>query len=109
MDKKLTDLQRKFINNLLEGMNQQEAYEQAGYKARGAAARVNASRLLANVSIQKSLEQGRQKASNKAEISQARILKEEARLAFLDPRVLVDTDGKLIDLRKLPGCKSTPL
>lgn len=102
MDKKLTDLQRKFVNNLLSGMSQVDAYEKAGYKARGAAARTNASRLLANVSIKQALTKGRQKAANKAEISQTRILREEARLAFLDPRTLVDTDGKLIDLHKLP-------
>lgn len=102
MDRKLTGLQLKFINNLLSGMNQTEAYEKAGYKTRGAAARVNASQLLGNVSIQKALEQGRQKAAEKAVITQQRILEEEARLAFLDPKSLVDTDGKQLDLHKLP-------
>ena len=38
MAKKLTDLQRKFVSNLLSGMNQVDAYEKAGYKARGAVA-----------------------------------------------------------------------
>lgn len=47
----LTPQQQKFIDNLLSGMNQTDAYEQAGYKANGRTATASASRLLSNENI----------------------------------------------------------
>jgi phage terminase small subunit len=102
MSRKLTYLQERFVNNLLSGMHQDEAYVVAGYKARGASARVNASRLLTNANIQAALENGRKKASDRAVITAERILREEARLAFFDIAGLVDKKGKLLPLHKLP-------
>ena len=87
--KKLTPLQEKFVNNLLEGMHQDEAYIKAGYKAKGAAARANASRLLTNDNVKTALKERQKKAAEKVELTQERILQEEMRLAFLNPQNLV--------------------
>ena len=65
-------------------MNQREAYENAGFKARGKTARAAASRLLANVNFRKHYERSRKRAENKAEATQTRVLKEECRIAYSD-------------------------
>ncbi len=99
---KLTPLQERFKNNILKGMDGKNAYIKAGYKARGAAAEVNASRLLRNAKVKAEIEAGQKKAAYKAEISQQRILEEEKTLAFFDPGGLFDENGALLDLHKLP-------
>ena len=102
MNRKLTALQQRFVNNLLSGMHQDEAYVVAGYRAKEAAARVNASRLLTNANIKAAVAEGRKRASDKAEVTAERILREEMRLAYLDPADLVDENGDILALHKLP-------
>ena len=101
--RKLSNLQERFKNNILEGMNQTDAYLAAGYKCSRQAANANAVRLIANDSIQKAIKDAREKAADKAEISQERILREEGRLSFLDPMDLVDENGNQLPLHKLPN------
>jgi hypothetical protein len=101
-NRKLTNLQRRFVNNLLQGMHQDQAYIEAGYKARGAAARANASRLLTNDNVKKAIEAAQRRAAYKAEVTAERILREEMCLAFFNPQGLVDEEGKLLDLNILP-------
>jgi phage terminase small subunit len=49
---KLSIQQRRFVNNVLEGMDAKNAYIKAGYRARGHTAEVNGSRLLRNAKVQ---------------------------------------------------------
>lgn len=100
--RKLTNLQQRFVNNILKGMNQTDAYLEAGYKCTRSAARRAAARLLTNVDIKNGIEKAQKKASDAAEVTQERILREEKRLAFLDPRKLVDETGTLLPLQKIP-------
>jgi phage terminase small subunit len=100
--RKLTHLQEKFKNNILQGMNQTDAYLAAGYKCSRSTARRNAARLMTYADILVSIEEGRRKAAYKAEVSQQRILEEEKCIAFFDPRNLFDETGKLIPLYRLP-------
>ena len=101
--KKLTYLQERFKNNILSGMDGKTAYFEAGYRARGAAAEVNASRLLRNAKVRAKLEEGRKKAAYKAEISLIRILEEEKIIAFSDIGDLWDLEtGSLRVPEKLP-------
>jgi phage terminase small subunit len=100
--KELTAQQENFKNNILKGMDGKAAYIAAGYKARGAAAEVNASKLLRNPKVKAAIEKVQKRAADKAEISQQRILEEEGRLAFLNPQGLVNEKGKLLDLHELP-------
>jgi phage terminase small subunit len=48
------------------------------------------------------IKRAQEKVAHKAEITAERILTEEACLAFLNPQRLVDENGKLLDLHKLP-------
>jgi phage terminase small subunit len=100
--KKITHLQQNFVNNILSGLNQTDAYMAAGYKCSRSAARSNAVRLMLSNAIRSEIEKGQKKAAYKAEISQQRILEEEKTLAFFDPGGLVDENGRLLDLHKLP-------
>jgi phage terminase small subunit len=97
----LTHRQERFKNNILKGMDAKNAYIKAGYKARGAAAEVNASRLLRNAKVASAIEKAQKRAADKAEATTERILREEMRLAFFDPAGLVDENGCLLDLHKL--------
>ncbi len=99
---KLTHLQERFKNNILKGMDGTAAYIAAGYKTKGAGARVNASKLLTKTNIKAAIKEGQKKAADKAEVTQERVLREEARLAFADLRQLFDEKGTIIPLHKLP-------
>jgi phage terminase small subunit len=100
--KKLTAQQKMFVYNILEGMNQTDAYLNAGYKCTRSAARRAAARLLTNVDVQNVIKTAQGRAAEKAEITQQRIFEEEGRLAFLNPQGLVNENGKLLDLQELP-------
>jgi phage terminase small subunit len=102
-NRKLTAQQEKFKNNILSGMNGKAAYIAAGYKATGAAAEVNASKLLRNTKVKAAIEEAQKKAAYKAEVTAERILREEMCLAFFDPGELVDKNGNQLPLHKLPG------
>ncbi len=101
--KGLTAQQKMFAYNILEGMNQTDAYLAAGYKCTRSVARRNAARLmLTNADIKTAIEKVQGRAAEKAEITQQRILEEEGLLAFLNPQGLVNENGKLLDLHELP-------
>jgi phage terminase small subunit len=98
----LTPLQERFKNNILKGMNGKAAYIAAGYKARGAAAEAAASRLLRKGKMRSVIEKAQKRASDRAEATHERILREEMRLAYFDPAGLVDDNGKPLRLHELP-------
>lgn len=100
--KGLSIQQERFKNNILEGMDAKNAYIKAGYKARGVVAEVNASRLLRNAKMKAVLDKARKKAAYKAEITQNRILKDEKCLAFFNPQGLLNDEGNILSLDKLP-------
>jgi len=80
--KPLTNLQERFVNNILKGLNQTDAYLKAGYKTTKSAARRNSARLMTKDDIQSAVREVQDKASYKAEITAERILKEEACIAY---------------------------
>jgi hypothetical protein len=75
-------MQEKFKNNLVAGMDPRTAFEEAGYKSRGYTASAAITRLLKHVKIKRLVAEARERAAFKAEVTQERILKEEACLAF---------------------------
>jgi phage terminase small subunit len=97
----ITPLQHKFVNNLLIGMDQKNAYIKAGYKARGNSAESKASRLVRNGKVKAVFNKARENAAQKAELGQQKILEEYAKVAFLDPRRFFDEHGNLIPIHKL--------
>lgn len=82
-------------------MTGKAAYIKAGYKSKGAAAEVNASRLLRNAKVAAIIDKVQEKALDKAEISQERILQEEAKLAFSNPKTPITFSDKGRSLERL--------
>ncbi len=99
---KLSIQQRRFVNNVLEGMDAKNAYIKAGYTARGKSAEASASQLLGNPKVQPLIKEVQNKANKAAEITQQRIKDEESRLAFYDLKELFDSKGTIIPPHKLP-------
>jgi phage terminase small subunit len=91
----LTHLQKRFVQFILKGNNQKDAYLKAGYKARGKTAYENASRLARKAKVKKAIQKGQEKANRAAEITQKRILEEYGKIAFFTIKQIYDENGKL--------------
>jgi len=79
--------------------NATNAYKKAGYKARGASARVNASKLLTKPNIKAYIQHLRDERSKRTNIDADKVLKEYEILGFSDIRNYFDIDentGELI-------------
>lgn len=88
----LTFQQRVFVAEYLKDRNGKQAAIRAGYNPHSA--EMQASRLLSNEKVKEQVEKGISRTVEKIELSAERVLKEVARLAFFDPRKLLDADGK---------------
>lgn len=93
--------QERFVHGILGGLSQREAYERAGYVARGAAADVQASRLVRNPKVAARLESERRRLRERADVDADRVTREFARVAFLDPGGVVHVK-KVEDIAELP-------
>lgn len=100
-DMSLSEMHKKFADEYLIDSDGKGAYIRAGYKARGNAAEVNASRLLRNAKIKAYIEERQKDREKRTEITQDRILKEYARLGFFDPRKLFNDDGSPKPIQEL--------
>ncbi|WP_422932549.1 terminase small subunit [Sphingobium cupriresistens] len=92
--------QERFVHEYLatSPLNATLAYQRAGYKATGQAARTAAARLLKQPAIQAAIAALRAKDAAKFEVTRERVIEEYAKLAFFDPRKFYNEDGSL----KLP-------
>jgi len=101
--KQLSRLQRRFLNNLLSKKykTQTEAYMAAGYKSKEKAAKVNASRLIANPNFKIEYDKAIAQAVEETRVSAEKVLKEEARIAFADIAEIFNGET-LISPDKLP-------
>lgn len=97
----LTPKQQIFVDEYLVDLNATQAYLRAGYKVSESVARSNGGRLLTNADIQRAIQSRREALSARTEITQDRVLKEYARLAFLDPRKLFDNTGAPLAIHQL--------
>lgn len=98
----LTPLQERFVAEYVKDLNASQAYQRAGYKARGNIADVNASRLLRNAKVADAVRQRTASQLKKIDITADRVLEESARLAFLDVRQLYEDDGSLKPVSQWP-------
>lgn len=89
---KLTSKQARFIDEYMIDLNATQACIRAGYSAN--TAQEQSSRLLSNVIVQSALSDRMKDREIRTEITQDRVLKEFARLAFFDPRKLFNEDGR---------------
>jgi phage terminase small subunit len=71
-----------FARAIVEGKSGREAYRTAGYKADGAAADVNASRLLRDAQVSARIAELKDQAAKATELSAQKVLDELARIAF---------------------------
>lgn len=84
---KVTDKQQRFVDEYLVDLNATQAAIRAGYSERTAVAQ--ASRLLRNVNVAAAIAERQAKLSDKAEITQDRVVAELAALSFYDPADIV--------------------
>lgn len=92
-DSPLSAKQAQFVQEYLIDLNATQAAIRAGYSVNTATAQ--SSRLLANVNVAKAVETAMAARANRTHITQDRVLKELARIAFFDIRRLYNTDGTL--------------
>jgi len=100
MDKPdLTPKQATFVEEYLVDLNATQAAIRAGYSKKTAV--VIGCQNLMKVNIQAAIQFAKEKRSKRTEITQDKVLREYARLAFFDIRNLYDEDGVLIPIHKL--------
>ena len=90
---KLTEKQRRFAAEYLIDLNGTQAAIRAGYSAR--TANEQASRMLANVSIQQAISEAMAERSKRTGVNQDRIVQELAKSAFLKITDVVDREGRI--------------
>lgn len=79
----------RFAQEIAKGKSAVDAYRIAGYGALGEAARVGASRLLTNATVQGRIRELTEAGARKAEVTVERVLREYARIGFADIRKAV--------------------
>ena len=93
MARKLTDKQKKFVEEYLIDLNATQSAIRAGYSPK--TANEQGARLLANVSIQEAISKAMAERSRRTGINQDRIVQELARIAFVKITDVVDHDGEI--------------
>lgn len=88
---KLTAKQQKFADEYLIDLNATQAAIRAGYSPRSAG--TNADKLLKNTKIRAYIDERMAEHSARTGVNQERIIRELARIAFLDPTQLVNMDS----------------
>lgn len=89
--KPLTPMQEMFVREYLVDLNATQAAIRAGYSKKTAASQ--GERLLRNVEIASAVQAHMDKRAGAIEISATRVLQEIAKMAFFDPRKLLNDDG----------------
>ncbi len=99
IEKKLTAKQKLFVDEYLIDLNASAAARRAKYSPR-TAFRIGQENLQ-KPAIQAAIQLRMADREKRTEITQDRVLQEYARIAFLDPRKLVDENGNPLPLHKL--------
>ncbi len=99
--KKLTLKQMRFVDEILAdpSLNATNAAKKAGYSEKSAAKIGH--QLLEKTRIKAAIKEAMDRRSKRTEITQDMVLREFARIAFVDPRKFFDEDGKLIPISDL--------
>lgn len=95
----MTPKQQNFVKEYLVDLNATQAAIRAGYSAKTAGQIGDEN--LKKPEIKEAIQARRKELSEKVEITQERVLKEYARLAFLDPRKLFDNTGAPLPIQDL--------
>lgn len=98
----MTDAQKKFCDEYLKHLNATEAYKVAYPKCKKEdSARKAGSRLLTKVDIKNYIDEQMKDREERTKVTQDRVIKEFAKIAFLNPKNLFDDDGCLKDISKI--------
>ena len=95
--KRLTAKQKRFVEEYLVDLNASRAALRAGY-TRAEAGR----RLVTQSHVSEAIKYARKERSERTQVTQDRVLQEEACIAFSDIRDLFDEQGELIPKHELP-------
>lgn len=95
----LTNKQATFVQEYLVDKNATQAAIRAGYSTKSAASQ--GERLLRNADVRSEVEAGQARLAERVGITAERVLLERARIAFFDPRKLLDRDGNPRPLHEL--------
>lgn len=95
----LNGRQERFAQEYIIDLNATQAAIRAGYSEKTAYS--IGQRLLKHVEIQERIQQAMKERATRTGITQDRVLREYARIAFFDPRKLFDTDGNPINISEL--------
>lgn len=87
----ITPKKQRFAEEYLVDLNATKAAERAGYSER--TAKSQGQRLLTDVDVKALITEGMTKRSQSTQITAERVLQELARVAFFDPRRLLNADG----------------
>ena len=101
IEKKLTAKQKLFVEEYLIDLNASAAARRAGY-AKKRADQIGFENLK-KPDVARAIQLRMAEREKRTEITQDRVLQEYARIAFLDPRQLVDENGTILPLHKLSG------
>lgn len=96
---KMTDAQKRFADEYLIDLNATRAYK-AAYPSvtKDSTASVNGSKLLRNTKVEQYINKRQNDLQNKTSITQERVIKELASIAFLDTTELVKVKGRRVML-----------
>ena len=98
----LRKTQQKFVEGILKGLTQEQAYIHAGYKHRGKGIRSCASQVMTNSNIQAAIKKAEKPALKKVEASVERSMQELALIAYNDPVELMDPEGNPKPISEIP-------
>ena len=101
MADRLNDKQSRFVEEYLVDLNATQAAIRAGYSEKTAGSQ--GFDLLKKPEIQEAVQKAMADRSKRTQITQERVLEEYAKIAFLDPRRLYQSNGSLIPLQELDG------
>ncbi len=97
---KLTNKQSMFVKEYLIDLNATQAAIRAGY-SKNTANEIGCQNL-AKLNIQEAIQLAMAERSKRTEITQDRVLKELATIAFIDIRDAFDDEGQLLQVKDLP-------
>lgn len=98
----MTDAQKRFCDEYLIDLNATRAYKVAYPNCKkDDTARANSSRLLTKANIQEYIAEKQKEIEKRTEVTQDRVIKELAKIAFLDIRKLYTDNGQLKNVADL--------
>lgn len=92
---KLTEKQRRFVDEYLIDLNATQAAIRAGYSVK--TADVQGSRMLGNVKVQQAIAEAMAERSKRTGVNQDRVVLELAKIAFVKMTDIVDCKGRIKD------------